>query len=111
MTGKERIGVALAGLGKTGYTVDLPERIEGIPASRQDFMDIRLMTDVKENAVLYRVIYAVERNGKLNTAEIRREMSARARYVFHQKFADFPAQLGNVPFGNGAEVGIAVYII
>ena len=70
MAGKERIGVALARLGKTGNTVELAQRIKGIAASGQNLVDVGLMSNIEQYPVLHRVIDAVKRNRKLNAAEI-----------------------------------------
>ena len=111
MAGKERIGVALARLGKPGNTVELAQRIKGIAASGQNLVDVGLMPNIEQDPVLHRVIDAVKRNRKLNAAEIRGKMSAGVRNVFHKKFAYVPAKLRNVPFGHGTEIGVAVYAI
>ena len=70
MAGKERIGVALARLGKAGNTVELAQRIKGIAASGQNLVDVGLMSNIEQYPVLHRVIDAVKRNRKLNAAEI-----------------------------------------
>ena len=111
MSGKKRIGVALAWLGKAGNAVELAQRIEGISPTGQNLVDIGLMPDIEQDAVLHRVIDAVQRHRQLHTAEIRCKMPTGVRHVFHKKLADVPAKLRNVPFRYGTEIGIAVYSI
>ena len=69
------------------------------------------MPDIEQDAVLHRVIDAVQRHRQLYTAKIRCEMPTGVRHVFHKKLADVPAKLRNVPFRYGTEIGIAVYSI
>ena len=91
VSGKKRIGVALARLGKAGNTVELAQRIKGISPTGQNLVDIGLMPDIEQDAVLHRVIDAVQRHRQLHTAEIRCKMPTGVRHVFHKKLADVPA--------------------
>ena len=52
-------------------------------------MNIALVTDVKQQAISLRVIDTMDRNRKLDRAEVGSKMTARSGDVFHQKRADF----------------------
>ncbi len=69
------------------------------------------MSDVEQNAIFHRVIDAMKRDRKFHAAEVRGKMTARARNIFHKKFADVPAKLRNIPFRHSAKIGVAVYSI
>ena len=57
----------------------MPDGIETAASTGQQFMDIALMTDVKNQFVLRRVENAVQGNRELHHAQVRPEMTADLR--------------------------------
>ena len=55
----------------------LPHRVDAIETAREHFVDVTLMADVEDEFVPGRIEDAVQRDGKLDNAEIWPEMSAR----------------------------------
>ena len=81
MTRDESVVVTLIRLRETGKTAVLAKRTEAVASAGYDFVDIALMADVEDHPVARGIIHAMQRDGKLNGAEIRREMPARAGYA------------------------------
>ena len=71
----------------------LPQGIELIPAPGDDLMRIALVAYVKNEPVLFRVVYSVDRDGKLHRPEVRREMPAGLCDILYFKFSQLIAQL------------------
>ena len=59
----------------------LTEGTEAVPPAGYDLVDIALMADVKNHTVARCVVHAVQSDGQLYRAEIRREMTAGAGYA------------------------------
>jgi hypothetical protein len=62
-------------------------------------MNIRLVTNIKNQAVYIRIIYGFECNGKFYNAQIGCQMAAGAGHAADQKFPDFLAKLQTVLVG------------
>ena len=89
----KRIGVALRGLGESGDSAELPQMRKIRPAAGQQLMHIRLMTNIKNQAVNIRIKHGLDGDGKLNNAQITRQMAAGMADGRNEKFPDFPAKL------------------
>ena len=76
VTRTERIVFAFRAERKTVQAVRLANRAKTIFASRQNFVNVNLMAHVPDKFVLRRGENFVQRNGKLDDAEIRTEMAA-----------------------------------
>ena len=60
-------------------------------------MHIRLMANIKQQAVLRGVKHAFEHDRQLHDAKIGRQMAAVMRDIQHEKLADFLAELLKLP--------------
>ena len=79
MTGTESIMLAFAAFGEAGKTAVLAQRRKLLPASGNNFMDIGLMTYVKNNLILRRIKNLMQGQSQLYYAQVRRQMSAGVR--------------------------------
>ena len=71
MACNKRIVIALGRLWEARQPAVLPQGIEPVSASCDDLVCVALMTDVKNEPVFFRVVYSVDRNGKLYSPEVR----------------------------------------
>ena len=91
--GHERVVYALVGLGKARQSAVLTEGIELLPASGDDLVRVALMAYVKNEPVLFCVVYPVYRDGKFYRPEVRREVSAGFCDILYFKFSQLITQL------------------
>ena len=82
MTCAKAIVLALASLFKSADAAALTKSIKRITSSRQDLMNVALMSYVKNYMILRGRKYTVQSNAQLHNAEVRRQMTARPSYVF-----------------------------
>ena len=82
---------ALSGLREARHSAILTQRREIIFPSGQKLMDIALMPDVEQKAILSGIVNAVDRDCQFNRAEIGSKMPARFGHIFDQKRADLVA--------------------
>jgi hypothetical protein len=85
----EAIVLALGAQRKTVQAVRLANRAETVFASRQNFMDIHLMAHVPDEFIPGRGENFVQRDGQLDHAEVRAEMSAALGQPGDEFLADF----------------------
>ena len=62
------VGRALRGFGEAGHAPKLPQMRKIRPAASQQLMDIRLMTNVKNQAVDHCIKNSLNGNGKFHRA-------------------------------------------
>ena len=98
MTRDVAIVFAFGAQKKAIQTAELPHRGKAIEPPGKHLMDIALVTDVHDKAVARRVEHTMERNGQLDHAEIRSQMSSGLRKNFDQLIAHFLRELGQVLF-------------
>ena len=55
-------------------------------------MDIRLMANIKNQAVLFRIIYRFNGYRQLNHTQVAGQMAPGLRYMVDEKFPDLPAK-------------------
>ena len=90
---RKGIGIAFRGLWEAGNTAILPQMGKIRPAARQQLMHIRLMTDVKHQAVSIRIKNSFDGNAQLYHTQIACQVSAGFRHAVNQKPANFVAKL------------------
>ena len=79
MAGAKGIMLTFTALGEAGKAAVLTQRRELFPASGDNFMDIGLMTYVKNQLILRRIEYLVQGQRQLYHAQVRRQMAASVR--------------------------------
>ena len=89
MSGNEGIIFPLIRLREPGQAAILTQGIKAVPASGDDFVGIALMPHVKDDAVFFGVIDAMQRQRQLHNAEIGRQVPAGFGYRLHKKTAQF----------------------
>ena len=72
MAGAKSVMLAFSTFGKAGQAAVLAQRRKLLPAAGNDLMNVRLMAHVKDNFILRRGKNAVQSQGKLHHAQIRR---------------------------------------
>lgn len=92
MSGDKGIIHCLIRFREAGDAAELTERVQLITPPGNDFMRVTLMTDIKDDAVVLRIIHAVECHRQFHRAQIRGEMSARLGNGLNQEGSDFLAQ-------------------
>ena len=92
MTGHKGIRHALRWLGEAGNAPELPQTGKCRLASRQQLMNIRLMTHIKNQAVLFRIINRFNGYRQLNHTQVSGQMAPGLRYMVDEKFPDLPAE-------------------
>ena len=107
----KRVVRALLRLGKAGHAARGTQlRKAGRPA-REQFMRIALVAHVEHQPVFFGIIYAVDGNGQLHRAEIRRQMPAGAGQRLYEQSADFRAQLPQLLRFQRLDVRGALYAV
>ena len=96
---------------KSGKPPILPQTGKIRLASRQQLMDIRLMADIKNQAVLLCIIYGFNGNRKLYNAQVSGQMAAGLCHIFNQKLPDLPAQASLLRLGQVQQVLLAMNIL
>ena len=85
--------LALIGFREARQAAVLPQRVEAVPPSGDDLVGIALVAHVEDDAVLFGVVDAVQRQRQLHSAEIGRQVPAGFGYRLHQKAAQLPGEL------------------
>jgi hypothetical protein len=80
------------GLGEAGKPPVLPEGGKPIPSSRQDLMNIALVTDVKNQPILLGIIDPVQRKGQLHSPQVGRQVAAGFGNMLHKEGPKFRAK-------------------
>ena len=93
VSGNEGVMDAFARLRESGKAVKLSQRGKLIRAAGQNLVDVGLMPDVKDQAVLRRVKRTVNGNRQLHNAEIGGNVSASPGYLIDQKRAKLLTEL------------------
>ena len=93
VTGHKGIGITFAGFGKSGHAAKLPQTGKIRLATGQQLMDIRLMTNIKNQAVTAGIKYSFQGQGKLHNAQIGGQMASRLCNIVYQEFPDLTAEL------------------
>ena len=87
------IGIAFRGFGKAGNAAILPQTRKIRPAACQQLMHIRLVTNVKHQAVLIRIKHGFNGDTQLHHAQITCQVPTGFGHTVNQKLADFVAKL------------------
>jgi hypothetical protein len=77
-----------------GKTAKGPQRVEGVPAPCDELVDVRLVTDVPDDAVVGAVEDPVQGDGQFNHSEVGAEMAAGIGDLLNEKLPDVGAQPG-----------------
>ena len=77
----------------TGEPVLLTQRVEKVPATRQDLVHIRLVAGVENQRVRRRVEYPVHGDRQLYNAQVRSQVAAGCGDLLDKKLADLRGQL------------------
>ena len=72
---------------KTTQSPFLPDAAHARVSSRQNFVRIRLVTDIPYKAILRRIKNVVKRYGQFNGSQIGTEVPTRLRHCFDQTLA------------------------
>src|SRR4029453_741480 len=104
MTGAVAIVFAFRAQKKSVEALELTHRMKTIEPAGKHLMDIALMTDVHDKAIARRVEHTMQRNGQLDHAEIRSQMSSGLRKNFDQLIAHFLRELGQVLFAQRLDI-------
>ena len=108
MTGAKWIVWAFGATGKAGETVLLPQGAHAVAASRQDFVWVRLVTDVPYDAVMWGIEHGVERHGQFDHAQPGTKVPARDGDGVDHLEAKLIGQLAQVFARQGAQIGWGV---
>ena len=108
MTRPVAVVVALGTEKETVETAILAHGGKSLAATRQDFVHISLMADIKEDLVGGRCKHTVQGNREFHHAEVRAEMPAGLRKSADQFAPDIPGQAGKVGFGKFLEISRTV---
>jgi len=93
MARNECVVNAFIWLGKAGNAAEGAERAELIHAPCQNFMDIGLMSDIKNKPVTAGIEYFLYGERRFHNAKIGGQMSPGLSHVADQKFPNLPAEL------------------
>ena len=93
MTCNERIMHALAGLREAGKAAVSAERVEAVHASGQDFVNVGLVSHIKDQSVAAGVKGFLDGERGLHKPQIGGEMPACLRNVVDQKLPQLAAEL------------------
>src|SRR6188768_2293122 len=85
--------------------IELTERPEPLEAAGQQLVRIGLVAGVPDDPVARRLEQAVERDGDLDHAQRRSEMTARPGHGLDDGLADLDRQLGELELVEAPEVG------
>jgi hypothetical protein len=105
MTGTVAIVFAFRAQKKSVEALELPHRMKTIEAAGKNLMDVPLMTDVHDKAVLRRIEDSMQSNSQFDHAEIRSQMPAGLRENFDQLIAHFLRELRQILFTKRFDVG------
>ena len=94
MSGNKSVGVTFQGSRKSGYSAVLTQTRKIRPAAGQQLMHIRLMTDIKNQAVFLRIKNGLNGDAQFHNAQIPSQMTAGLGYAGNQKLPDLLAQAG-----------------
>ena len=108
MSRHEGVRIALRRLGKTGQAAVLPQMRKIRLASGQQLMHIRLMPNIKNQAVYLGIKNGLDGHAQLHHAQVSGQMSAGFGNVGDQKLPDLPAELGSLPVIQSGKVVMAV---
>ena len=97
MARHKRIRRAFIGLGKSGHPAELPQMLKIRLAACQHLMDIRLVSDIKNQTVFHCIKNGLNGHGELHRTQIGGQMAACFGDAGNKKFPDFAAKLR--PFG------------
>ena len=97
MPGNEGIAAALAGLGESGHSAKHTQMVKIRLATGQQLMDIRLVTHIKNQAVLGGIINGFDGHGQFHHAQIRGQMPPRLSHMGNDELPDLSAEL--LPLG------------
>ncbi len=99
---------ALLRLGEAGNAAVLPQMRKTRPAACQQLMHIRLVTNVKNQAVLLGIKNGLDGDAQLHHAQISGQMPAGLGNTGDQEFPDLPAKLGQLLGAQRLQVLVAV---
>jgi hypothetical protein len=107
MSGYECIRIAFRRLGKARNAAKLAQMRKIRLASRQQLMDIRLVTYIKYQAIFIGVKYGFNGNRQLYNSQIGGQMPTGFGKALHEKFPDFLTQDSPFLFSQPKKVGMA----
>ena len=93
MTCHKGIGIAFRRLGKAGNAAKLAQRAKLLPASGEQLVDIGLVSHIKNETVLCRIINGFQGDRQLHNTQVACQMPSGFGNIFNEKFPDFSAQL------------------
>jgi hypothetical protein len=105
MTGTVAIVFAFRAQKKSVEALELPHRMKTIEAAGKNLMDVPLMTDVHDKAVLRRLEDSMQSNSQFDDAEIRSQMPAGLRENLDQLIAHFLRELRQILFAKRFDIG------
>ena len=111
MTCNECIRITFTGLRKTRHASELTQTLKIRLASCQHLMDIRLMANIKNQAVFIRVINGLKGYGQLNGTQIRGQMPAGFGYPIDQKRSDLLAKQQTFFIAQAQQILVTVDIL
>ena len=79
------VTAALLPLGKAAHSAQLPQGVKPLPASRQQFMRIRLMAHIPDDPVSGKVQGQMKGHGQFNRPEVAGQVTAGDTHLAHQK--------------------------
>jgi hypothetical protein len=91
--GAERVELALRAAREARDPAVLPQVRHALAPAGEDLVRVGLVADVPHQAIVGRVEHVMQRDGQLDRAEVRAEMSARLRDRLQQVPAQFDGQL------------------
>ena len=86
------IVLAFGALGKSAHAAALTQSGKPVASSRDQFMNIALVSDVEDDMVTRRGKHAMDRQGKLDHSKIGRKVSAMLQHALDQKAADLACE-------------------
>ena len=93
MTGHKGIGIAFTGLGEAGDPAVLAQMGKILPAARQDFMHIGLVSHIENKTIPAGIKHGFNGDAQLYRAQISGKMSAGLGYAGNEKLPNLMTQL------------------
>ena len=101
----EGVVLAFAAAREAGDATPVAQPAHRLAAAGKHLVAVGLVADVPDDAVMRRVEHVMERDRQLDSAEIGRQVAARARYRLDQEGAQFVGEGRQLPALECAHVG------
>lgn len=105
MAGAVAVVLAFCAKEETIQAVMLADGVNFVPTSGEHLMDVTLMRHVEDEAILWRVEHAMEREREFNHPEVRTKMPAGLAECLDQRCADFFREIWQSLEREGFEIG------